>query len=373
MQRSFCGEGFPDHAISAVTGPLLHFPLPLFFFDIPLDEKGTPELSACTKYPFFAFSYSFSAASAWGNFYDSDHLHQLFAGSWRAVAQAFSDPAVSGAVLAYELLNEPTSGDVWRHPLDVVNGHAVDSNYLAPIYEKVHHAVREVDEDTIIMYEPGVVGASLPFGSTGFAMGPGGRQYDDRQAFAYHIYCPSWPWGPPALLPLCKPLILGSTWDRLLRDSARIGGGRFLTEFGAVGHDADSLELLRVVLNKADTRGQSWAYWQFKVRAAVPAAARSRRLVTGAPCAGLPGHHDTKRCHGDVLQRGRQSADAQGDVADAHLPAGHCGLRRDAGLQLRPRHGRLCLGGAAAHCPAAARAFPLTSPSRRIDPPRSTM
>jgi len=35
----------------------------------------------------------------------------------------------------------------------------------------------------------------------------------------------------------------------------------FLTEFGAVGEDKDSLELIKLQAEGADAALQSWAYW----------------------------------------------------------------------------------------------------------------
>lgn len=62
-------------------------------------------------------------------------------------------------------------------------------------------------------------------------------------------YCPSNPDGSPAYMRLCRKLIEWG-WEAADRNLQHLGASvaGFLTEFGAVGNDEDSLELLRVRL-----------------------------------------------------------------------------------------------------------------------------
>eukprot|EP00499_Haloplacidia_sp_CaronLabIsolate_P008816 CAMPEP_0196780524 /NCGR_PEP_ID=MMETSP1104-20130614/7941_1 /TAXON_ID=33652 /ORGANISM="Cafeteria sp., Strain Caron Lab Isolate" /LENGTH=527 /DNA_ID=CAMNT_0042150735 /DNA_START=6 /DNA_END=1589 /DNA_ORIENTATION=- len=263
MSRRFCGEGFPDFAVQpsrATQGPLLDFPAPLPF-DIPIDPAtGRPDLNACTKHQFALYYITFECASAWQAFYESRDLHDAMAGSWRAAASAFHDQA---GVLGYELLNEPWLGSIWTHPLDAVVQGKADRENLVPLYERLHAAIREVDDERIVFYEP-TVSESYLRQSVGFEMGPGGRAYDDRQALAYHLYCIAQnSSGDPRPLKGCESS-LAPLWDVAQTDYRRVGGGAFLTEFGALGPHQSSADLLTFMLDEAERRGQSWTYWTWK-------------------------------------------------------------------------------------------------------------
>ena len=60
---------------------------------------------------------------------------------------------------------------------------------LLPLYATLHRAIRQHDKESIIFYEPHVLNGQLGVPSDFPAGGPGGESYNDRQAFAYHIYC----------------------------------------------------------------------------------------------------------------------------------------------------------------------------------------
>ena len=58
--------------------------------------------------------------------------------------------------------------------------------------------------------------------------------------------------------------MIGEAWNGVRDDLARMGTGGMLTEFGACGDDADSVELLRRQTEGADAQLQGWIYWTFK-------------------------------------------------------------------------------------------------------------
>lgn len=117
-------------------------------------------------------------------------LQDRYTASWVHVAERFRDhPAVVG----YDIMNEPFPGSAWD-PLELgiasFEGspcYAFDREKLGPFYQRVIDAIRSVDEDHVIFYEP-------RFG----AAGNGGRSYlptlvdprdgDDRLAYAPHMY-----------------------------------------------------------------------------------------------------------------------------------------------------------------------------------------
>jgi transposase-like protein len=48
------------------------------------------------------------------------------------------------------------AGNVWKHP-ELIVPQMTDRTMLTPLFEKVHRAIRSVDDTVIIMYEPTVV------------------------------------------------------------------------------------------------------------------------------------------------------------------------------------------------------------------------
>eukprot|EP00971_Amphidinium_carterae_P312739 6215626-Amphidinium_carterae.1 len=60
-------------------------------------------------------------------------------------------------ILGYELINEPWIGDVFANPALVVPSHS-DSVNMQPFYEKLHAAIRQEDNDTIVLFEPATGG-----------------------------------------------------------------------------------------------------------------------------------------------------------------------------------------------------------------------
>jgi hypothetical protein len=51
---------------------------------------------------------------------------------------------------------------------------------------------------------------------------------------------------------------------KLLADVKRLGGGGFMTEFGAAANTSSLMEAMEWQLMTADLAFQSWTYWQFK-------------------------------------------------------------------------------------------------------------
>jgi endoglycosylceramidase len=54
---------------------------------------------------------------------------------------------------SYEIINEPWAGNYLVNPALVLPGIAGATN-LQPFYEKIARAIRAVDNDTLIFYEP---------------------------------------------------------------------------------------------------------------------------------------------------------------------------------------------------------------------------
>jgi len=75
---------------------------------------------------------------------------QEFANFWREVAKRFrGDPAI----LAYELMNEPWTGDMYQDASMLLPGNA-GYELLEPFFNAASDAIRSVDDETIIFWEP---------------------------------------------------------------------------------------------------------------------------------------------------------------------------------------------------------------------------
>jgi hypothetical protein len=61
-----------------------------------------------------------------------------------------------------------------------------NDKYLLPFYRIINKEIRKVDNDTLVFFEPLV----YDFLSFGFSENIGGKEYETKEVFAYHVYCP---------------------------------------------------------------------------------------------------------------------------------------------------------------------------------------
>jgi endoglycosylceramidase len=160
-----------------------------------------PELKACLKNPFFKYYFSQAASSSFQSLYDNvDGIQDSFAAFWKTVASYFkSNPHVIG----YELLNEPWPGNIFQDFGLLAQPGKSDVQNLAPMYEKLAAAIRSVDDDKIIFFEPTVTDEVF-LAYLGLTQVPGGSVYNNRSVLSYHVYCGlTNPNGDPYFRPLC--------------------------------------------------------------------------------------------------------------------------------------------------------------------------
>lgn len=257
--RKFCGEGVPDYVFEtcqkAEPVGTQQFPLPAVNFTYPLDANGNPTLESCLSSMFATYYMSAEVGAGFQCLYDNvDNLWDAFAGYWVAVASRF---AHTDNVLGYELINEPWAGDVYANPKNLFPEYA-EKKYLQPLYEHLHRAIRGVDDEKIIFFE----GLTIDYWQSGFTQGPGGPAYNDRQALAYHIYCPLQ--DPSA----AKEVVCEAINDGFLamrrKDASRMGVAMLMTEFGAAEDTTADIFALEQTAALADKFQQSWMYWQMK-------------------------------------------------------------------------------------------------------------
>eukprot|EP00820_Chromera_velia_P000028 Cvel_168.t2-p1 / transcript=Cvel_168.t2 / gene=Cvel_168 / organism=Chromera_velia_CCMP2878 / gene_product=Endoglycoceramidase, putative / transcript_product=Endoglycoceramidase, putative / location=Cvel_scaffold10:218514-220292(+) / protein_length=593 / sequence_SO=supercontig / SO=protein_coding / is_pseudo=false len=254
LHRAYCGEGFPSFAVEAVRSRYNHS---MFGFPSPIpaklerDEKGMPSLDTCMDRPFAQFYASFEEADAWNELYRSTDLQAAFGAYWGTVASVFQD---SPYVLAYELLNEPS--------VSLRRLFKSADELLLPLYKEAHAQIRKHDTKHLIMYETFVVNSYIRRGS-GFAELPDGPQ----AVYAYHVYCAGQNATgdiPPGIAASFCKTALSWSFDTAMKDLDRLKSGAFMSEFGALGPHKASADMISFLLDKADAKSQSWAYWSFK-------------------------------------------------------------------------------------------------------------
>jgi len=223
-----------------------------------------------------------AVAQAFQDIYKDTHGGRTaWAEAWKSFALALKDEK---GVMGYELMNEPFAGDIYKDPLLLDPAHAGAEN-LQPAYDVVASAIREVDEKTVILYEPvtwGMIFDTKKYASfgSGFSHVPGGSKYANRSAYSYHYYCwlgrSSNGFHPAAPYPrLKKDACQGrfgmgpKTFSSVDETMKLIGGASFLTEFGGVyftppvnaAENSTSVEETVWILETADANLQSWSHW----------------------------------------------------------------------------------------------------------------
>lgn len=177
---------------------------------------------------------------------------------WVKVAQTFRR---KGSVLAYELINEPFAGDIFKHPGLLKPSEAGRRN-LQPVYNKLAEAIRRVDGETMLMFEPMT---GLPGFGTGFDDVPGGQDFRNRSALSWHYYCYMSSSLPEVLKQACEKEYGPQVFQSVGKTSEALGIPIILTEFGAMTPTTAAgdkgTEEIQWILDQADATLQSWTYW----------------------------------------------------------------------------------------------------------------
>lgn len=216
----FGGEGAPEWATQTggLPNPQLGFPFTQF-------------VNPAEQHAWGAF---------WSNAQASDGvgLQNHYAQAWEYVAHHFKD---NPDVVGYELMNEPyAQGTV--HGL-VGNFGTAD---LTPFYNQVDSAIRAVDPNTPVFFEPNAdTNLGTPIGL--------GTVNDPNSVLAFHAYC------YVQLGPLgCFPNV-----DQAVGNAAEYaqahGIPAFMTEFGASSNQA----LIAASLDPANQQLLGWTEWNY--------------------------------------------------------------------------------------------------------------
>ncbi len=237
LSPRLCGEGAPEWVQTtpqALGG--LPFPLPLGLKPLPMLPSGLPNCSAApTPIGWSSFYLSDTCGRAFEAIYTDSPPQQLgsqLAFLWSEVARRFHS---KDAVIAYELLNEPWVGDSVEHPEFLLDPSKADLAQLEPFYRKLHTAIRQHDNDTVLLYSGMEIGDRLAT-AVGFTSGPGGAGYETKQGLVMHNYCAIGTDGAgPAngtQRAFCD-VTDGLTFAARDKDAKRLRTALFMTEFGA--------------------------------------------------------------------------------------------------------------------------------------------
>ncbi|HEU0190606.1 MAG TPA: cellulase family glycosylhydrolase, partial [Mycobacterium sp.] len=137
----------------------------------------------------FPVNYALNPAEnhAWDAFWsnaagpDGSGLENDYAQMWQHVANYFnSDPSLKSAIAGYEIMNEPWPGS---QALSSIFGNSqFDAQSLTPFYNQVDAAIRSVDPNTPVLFEPNTlfdVGLPTHLGTVN----------DPQSIFAFHSVC----------------------------------------------------------------------------------------------------------------------------------------------------------------------------------------
>lgn len=236
----FQGEGFPDWAVI---------------------DDGLPAQPR-TGFP---GNYVFMPAMnrAFDHFWTNDQVgdggHRMgiqdgLAAAWRAVAERFADDP---GVIGYNILNEPWPGSAYAHCANPAGCPTWDRLFLEPMQERVENAIREVDQERAIFFEPLL---TFDLGAdTGLWL-----EGDDTpgRGFSWHVYC-GMQMGAQQLgyeFNVGCDEADGRVFENADRAAARGNAVNLNTEFGAT----DDTTALRRVVELAEDHLVGWMYWQYK-------------------------------------------------------------------------------------------------------------
>ncbi|CAD8110655.1 unnamed protein product [Paramecium sonneborni] len=247
FNRQFCGNGFPDWATQKID-----FPSPTNI-QMRFDSQNYPLLEDCYKQKFALYYSSNDIGKHFEMLYENQNgLADFFGQFWQRIAEKSKN---EWNVIGYEILNEPSPGNYQKGKVDFFWPGYANKKYLVSFYKLIHNYIRKVDNEKIIFFESDfldVLGA-------GFDQNIGGIEYQNKEVFSYHVYC-----GIEKISSWSCNRINSLLYYLKMRNVQKLKIGGFLTEFGAVGNDESSKDILDFILDKADYYQQSWTYWQYK-------------------------------------------------------------------------------------------------------------
>jgi endoglycosylceramidase len=232
--ETYGGEGVPDWALHrpAVLGllPPLNAPFPIGYW--------TPENSLVFD-QFWADKHG--GIGHWAQ-------------AWQVAARWWRDQPY---LMGYDLMNEPWMGLEWLACL--TNGCPSSyRNELQPAYERVTRAIREVDADNLIWWEPQQLAGGQPVPT--FLEPMAG---ETQLGYSWHSYCPE-------VFLESQGLPLGNVencWKfgternrAAIAQAERINAAPMMSEWGAT----DNVRAIEIDAAVADQHLMGWTHWAYK-------------------------------------------------------------------------------------------------------------
>lgn len=232
--ETYGGEGVPDWALRR---PLLLDLLPPVNLPFPIGY-WTPENSLV----FDQF---------WANQHRGiDH----WAAVWQVAARWWKDQP---HLMGYDLINEPWMGLEWLTCLTT----GCQASYLTelqPAYEKVTRAIRQVDPDNVVWWEPQQLAAGRQVPTYLEPMAG-----EDQLGYSWHNYCQDvflesqgLPFGD---VENCWAFSQERT-DTALAQAQRLDAAPMMSEWGAT----DNLRAIEIDAAVADRNLMGWSHWAYK-------------------------------------------------------------------------------------------------------------
>lgn len=232
--ETYGGEGVPDWAAKR---PLPFALLPYVPLQFPLGY-WTPEVS--TVFDQF-----------WAN---KGGIQDHWATFWKLVATRYEDQPYS---MGYDLMNEPWAGLEW--PLCLTTGCPLTySQELQPAMTKGLKAVREVDPDGLVWWEPQQFSGGLRL-PTFFTSVPG----EQNLGLSWHSYCTAVFLESTGLPIADTDSCRGFSTNRqehAIDQAARMNAAALMTEWGAT----DNVQAVGIDADVADEHQMGWMYWAYK-------------------------------------------------------------------------------------------------------------
>ena len=232
LSEKFCGEGFPLWA--TIPDNNSQFPEPAGP-PYPVNNDSIPSYADCHSKGWADYYFTTATGTAFQNFYSNKYgIRDKWSQAWAYVAKQLGP--LGSAILGYELLNEPWSGDATQDILLMLPGVADEVN-LQPTWEAGAAAIRAADTTHAIWFE----GVTWDWFNVGFTDVPGGPAWRNKSVLSYHFYEP-------------PDFNIDTQFSARQDDMKRLGCGGYLTEF----------YMQTSVMDKCDELGQGWMIWEYK-------------------------------------------------------------------------------------------------------------
>ena len=232
--ETYGGEGVPDWAV--------HRPAPY---------SAAPPVVA----PFPTGYWTPEVSTVFDNFWaGADGLLDAWADAWRVAARAWS---AQPYLMGYDLLNEPWMGLEW--PTCLATG--CPDSYAAelqPAMEQGLAAIREIDGDNVVWWEPQQFAGGQPL-DTFFTPVAGERQL----GFSWHSYCPDVflesQGIPGGDVENCWDFARGRQ-EHALEQARTMRAVPLMSEWGAT----DNVRAIEIDAAAADEQLMGWTHWAYK-------------------------------------------------------------------------------------------------------------